>query len=96
MEAVDHLAGARGVDGVFAEAVDDGGEGVEDGDAVFQDGDLDAGDFGVDEDAVAVLAPEEVVVAVILAFHGGRAATLAGGSLDVMALKIGFDVGNGE
>jgi len=98
VEGVDHLAGAGGVDGVLGEAVEDGGESGEDGGAVLDDGDLHAGDFGVDEEA-ALVAPgvlEVVVKAVILAFEGGRAAAVAGGRVDVMALEIGFNVWNGE
>jgi hypothetical protein len=73
LEAVDHLSGAAGVDGVFCEAVDDGGEGDEDGGSVLDDGEVHAGDLRVDEDAVlgAVGAVEVMVVAVILAFEGG-------------------------
>ena len=73
LEGVDHLAGAAGVDGVFGEAVDDGGEGDEDGGAVLDGRQLHAGDFGVDEDALlgALRVPEVVVIAVVVAFEGG-------------------------
>jgi hypothetical protein len=73
LEAVDHLAGAAGVYGVFGEAVDDGGEGDEDAGAVLDGRNLHAGDFGIDEDAVALFVggADEVVVAVVLAFDGG-------------------------
>jgi hypothetical protein len=73
LEAVDHLAGAAGVDGVLGEAVDDGGEGDEDAGAVLDCGNLHAGDFGVDEDAVifAVGLLDVVLVAVIFAFECG-------------------------
>jgi hypothetical protein len=75
--------------------VNDGGEGDEDGGAVLDDGDLHACDFGVDEEAVFGVL-DVVVVAVILAFEGGRAAAVSGGRVDVVALEIGLDVGNGE
>ena len=73
LQGVDHLAGAAGVDGVLGEAVDDGGKGDEDAGAVLDGRKLHAGDLGVDEDAVvlAVVSLDQVVVAVILAFHGG-------------------------
>ncbi len=97
-EAVDHLAGAFGVDGVLAEAVDDGGDGGEDGGSILEDGELQAGDLRVDEDAAlgAVGVLEVMVITVVLAAHGGRAAAIAGGSVDVMTLEIGFDVRHGE
>jgi hypothetical protein len=96
LEAVDHLAGAAGVDGVLGEAVEDGGEGDEDAGAVLDDRDFHAGDLGVDEDALvfAVVGLDQVVVAVIFAFHGGRAAALAGWSLVVVALLVASDVWN--
>jgi hypothetical protein len=73
LEAVDHLAGAAGVDGVLGEAVDDGGEGDEDAGAVLDGGNLHAGDLRVDEDAAvfAVHVGDVVVVAVIFAFERG-------------------------
>jgi hypothetical protein len=96
LEGVDHLAGAAGVDGVFGEPVDDGGEGDEDGGAVLDGGQLHAGDFGVDEDAPlgAFGVFDVVVIAVVLAFDGGRAATLAGWGLVVMAGLIAAEVWN--
>ncbi len=96
LEAIDHLAGAAGVDGVLAEAVDDRGEGDEDAGAVLDQGKFHAGDLGVDEDTavVAVGVLNVVVVAVILAFERGRAATLAAGSLIVVALVVAIDVWN--
>jgi hypothetical protein len=96
LEAVDHLAGAAGVDGVLGEAVDDGGEGDEDGGAVLDGRNLHAGDFRVDQDAAvaAVGVLDVVVVAVIFAFEGGRAATLAAWSLVVMALLVASEVWN--
>ena len=71
LEAVDHLSGAAGVDGVLSEAVDDGGEGDEDAGAVLDGGNLQAGDFRVDEDAAvfSVGVTDVVVVAAILAFE---------------------------
>jgi hypothetical protein len=54
LEAVDHLAGAAGVDGVLGEAVDDGGKGDEDAGAILDGGNLHAGDFRVDEDAAVI------------------------------------------
>jgi hypothetical protein len=94
LEAVDHLTGAAGVDGVFGEAVDDGCEGVEDAGAVLDGRNLHAGDFGVDEDAVVflVVGLDQVVIAVIFAFDGGRAAAFAGWSLIVIALVVAVDV----
>jgi hypothetical protein len=94
LEAVDHLAGALGVDGVFGQAVDDGGEGEEDAGSVLDDGDFHAGDFGVDEDAAVVtgIFPDEVVVAVIFTFERGRAAALAGWGLVVVAVVFAVDV----
>jgi len=94
LEGVDHLAGAAGVDGVFGEAVDDGGEGEEDGGAVLDGRQLHAGDFGVDEDALlgAFGVLEVMVIAVVLAFEGGRAAALAGRGLVVMALLVSCEV----
>ena len=96
LEAVDHLAGAAGVDGVLREAVDDGGEGDEDAGAVLDGRNLHAGDFRVDEEgpiaAGGVL--DDVVVAVILALECGRAATLSGWSLVVEALLIAAEVWN--
>jgi hypothetical protein len=73
LEGIDHLASAAGVDGVFSEPVDDGGEGDEDGGAVLDGGQLHAGDFGVDEDAplAAVGLLDVVVIAVVFAFEGG-------------------------
>ena len=94
LEAVDHLAGAAGVDGVLGEAVDDGGEGDEDAGAVLDHGHLHTGDLGVDEDAAveAVGVLEVVVVAIIFTFECGRAATLAGWGLvevaDVVAVEV--------
>jgi len=72
LEGVDHLAGAASVDGVFGEAVNDGGEGDEDGGAVLNGRQLHAGDFGVDEDALlgALRVLEVVVIAVVVAFEG--------------------------
>jgi len=94
LEGVDHLAGAAGVDGVLGEAVDDGGEGEEDGGAVLNGWQLHAGDFGVDEDAPlgALGVFEVVVIAVVLAFESGRAATLAGRGLVVVALLVSCEV----
>jgi len=96
LEAVDHLAGAAGVDGVLGEAVDDGGEGDEDAGAVLDGRNLHAGDFGVDEEgpiaAGGVL--DDVVVAVILALECGRATTLSGWSLVVETLLIAAEVWN--
>jgi hypothetical protein len=94
LEAVDHLAGAAGVDGVLGEAMDDGGEGDEDGGAILDDRDFHAGDFRVDEDAVlaAFGVLEVVMVAVIFAFHGGRAATLAARGLVEVALVVSVEV----
>jgi len=96
LEGVDHLAGAAGVNGVFGEAVDDGGEGEEDGGAVLDGGQLHAGDFGVDEDALlgAFGVLEVVVIAVVLAFEGGRAATLAGWGHVEVALLVSGEVWN--
>ena len=96
LEGVDDLAGAAGVDGVFAEPVDDGGEGDEDGGAVLDGGQVHARDFGVDEDAplAAFNVLEVVVIAVVLAFHSGRAATLAGWGLVVVALLVSREVWN--
>jgi hypothetical protein len=94
LEAVDHLAGATGVDGVLGEAVDDGGEGDEDAGAVLDGRNLHAGDLGVDEDAVVFLVgdADEVVVAVVFAFECRRAATLAGWGLVVVAVVFAIDV----
>jgi hypothetical protein len=96
LEGVDHLAGAAGVDGVFGEAMDDAGEGEEDGGAVLDRGQLHASDFGVDEDALlaAFGVFEVVVIAVVLAFEGGRAATLAGWGLVVVAGLVATEVWN--
>jgi hypothetical protein len=96
LEAVDHLAGAAGVDGVLGEAVDDGGEGDEDAGGVLDCRQLHAGDLGVDEDAAVVAGSllEVVVVAVIFAFEGGRAATLAGWGLVVVAGLVATEVWN--
>jgi hypothetical protein len=73
LEAVDHLAGAAGVDGVLGEAVDDGGEGDEDAGAVLDGRNFHSSDLGVDEDAVVflVVVLDQVVIAVIFAVHGG-------------------------
>ncbi|HEX9199923.1 MAG TPA: hypothetical protein VF865_10220 [Acidobacteriaceae bacterium] len=94
MQAVDHLAGAAGVDGVLGEAVEDGGEGDEDAGAVLDGRNLHAGDFGVDEDAVVVAGGvlDVVVIAVIFAFECGRAATLAAWGLEVVALVVAIEV----
>jgi hypothetical protein len=96
LKAVDHLAGAAGVDGVLGEAVDDGGEGNEDAGAVLDGGNLHASEFGIDEDAVLlfVVGFDQVVVAVIFAFECGRAAALAGWSLVVVALLVAAEVWN--
>ena len=96
LEGVDDLAGAAGVDGVFTEAMDDGGEGDEDGGAVLDGGQVHAGDFGVDEDTplAALNVLEVVVIAVVLAFHRRRAATLAAWGLVVVALLIATEVWN--
>jgi hypothetical protein len=95
LEAVDHLAGAAGVDGVLSEAVDDGGEGDEDGGAVFDDWKFHAGDLGIDEDAIGTFGVlDVVVVAVVFAFEGGRAAALAGWSLVMVALLVATEVWN--
>jgi len=96
LEGVDHLAGAAGVDSVFGEALDEGGEGEEDGGAVLDGGQLHAGDLGVDEDALlaAFGVLEMVVIAVVLAFEGGRAATLAGWGLVVVAGLVASEVWN--
>jgi hypothetical protein len=96
LEGVDKLAGAAGVDGVGGDACDNGGEGDEDAGAVLDQGKFHAGDLGVDEDTavVAVGVLNVVVVAVILAFERGRAATLAAGSLIVVALVVAIDVWN--
>ena len=94
LEAVDHLAGAAGVDGVLGEAVDDGGDGDEDGGAVLDFRDFHAGDLGVDEDAAVIAGGvlEVMVVAVVFAFEGGRAAALAAGSLVEVALVVAVEV----
>jgi hypothetical protein len=94
LEAVDHLAGAAGVDGILGEAVDDGGEGDEDGGAVLDGRDFHAGDLGVDEDAAveAVGVLEVVVVAIIFTFECGRAATLAGWGLVEVAYVVAVEV----
>jgi hypothetical protein len=96
LEAVDHLAGAAGVDGVPGEAVDDGGKGDEDAGAILGGGKLHAGDLGVDQDAavIAVGVLDVVVVAVIFAFECGRAAALAGWGLVVVALLVATEVWN--
>jgi len=96
LEAIDHLAGAAGVDGVRAEAVDDGGESDEDAGAVLDDGQLHAGDLGIDEDAAVAAGGllDVMVVAVIFAFERGRTAALAGWSLIVVALVVAVDVWN--
>ena len=96
LEAVDHLAGAAGVDGVLGEAVDDGGEGDEDAGAVLDWGNLHAGDLGIDEDAavIAVGVLDVVVIAVIFAFECGRAAALAAWGLVVVALLVATEVWN--
>jgi hypothetical protein len=90
LEAVDHLACAAGVDGVLGQAVHDGGESDEDAGAVLDGWKLHAGDLGVDEDTVVLLVVglDQVVVAVIFAFHGGRSAALSGWSLVVVALLV--------
>jgi hypothetical protein len=94
-EAVDHLSGAAGVDGVLGEAVDDGGEGDEDGGAVLDEGKLHAGDLGVDEDAVlAMFGLEVMVVAIVFTSECGRAATLAAGGLVVVAVVVAAEVWN--
>jgi hypothetical protein len=76
--------------------VDDRGEGDEDAGAVLDGGKFHAGDLGIDEDAAvaAVGLLDMVVVAVIFAFERGRAATLAGWSLIVVALVVAIDVWN--
>jgi hypothetical protein len=96
LEAVDHLAGAAGVDGVLGEAVDDGGEGDEDAGAVLDGGNLHAGDLGVDEHAAVGAGGllDDVVIAVIFAFEGGRAATLAGWGLVMVAGLVATEVWN--
>jgi hypothetical protein len=96
LEAIDHLAGATGVDGVFGEAVDDGGEGDEDAGAVLDGRKVHAGDFGIDEDAAVGARGllDHVVVAVVFAFEGGGAATLAGWSLVMVALLVATEVWN--
>src|ERR1017187_2267460 len=96
LEAVDHLAGAAGVDGVLGEAVNDGGEGDEDAGAVLDGRKLHAGDLGIDEDAAVAAGGvlDVVVVAVILAFECGRAATLAGWSLVMVAGLVAIEVWN--
>jgi hypothetical protein len=95
LESVDHLAGAAGVDGVLGEAVDDGSEGDEDAGAVLDGRKLHAGDLGIDEDAVGAGGVlDVVVVAIIFAFEGGRAATLAGWSLVMVALLVAAEVWN--
>jgi hypothetical protein len=95
LEAVDHLARAAGVDGVLGEAMEDGGEGDEDGGAVLDGGQLHAGDLGVDEDVVGAFGVLEVVViAVVLAFERGRAATLAGWGLVMVTLLVATKVWN--
>jgi hypothetical protein len=85
---------AAGVDGVFGEAVDDGGDGDEDGGAVLDDRDFHAGDFGIDEDTALVAGGvlEVVVIAVIFTSHCGRAATLAAGGLVEVALVVKIQV----
>src|ERR1017187_2087568 len=96
LEAVDHLAGAAGVDGALGEAVDDGGEGDEDGGAVLDGGNLHAGDLGVDEDAAVGAGSllDDVVIAVIFAFECGRAAALAGWGLVMVASLVATEVWN--
>jgi hypothetical protein len=94
LQAVDHLAGAAGVDGVLGETVDDGGEGDEDAGAVLDGRNLQAGDFRVDEDAALLAAyfGDVVVVAVVFAFDRGRTATGAGWGLVVVALVVAIGV----
>jgi hypothetical protein len=94
LKGVDELAGAAGIDGVLGEAVNDGGEGDEDGGAVLDRGQLHAGDLGIDEDAAvgAVGLLDVVVVAIIFILECGRAATLAGRGLVVMALLVASEV----
>jgi hypothetical protein len=94
LEGVDELAGAAGVDGVLGETVDDGAEGDEDGGAILDWRQLHAGDLGIDEDAVvfAVGLLDVVVVAIIFAFECGRAATLAGWGLVVVAVVVACEV----
>jgi hypothetical protein len=96
LEGVDELAGAAGVDGVLAEAVDDGGEGDEDAGAVFDRRQVHAGELGVDEEAAVGAGGllDQVVVAIIFAFEGGRAATLAGWSLVVVAGLVATEIWN--
>ena len=95
LEAVDHLAGAAGVDGVFGEAMEDGGEGEEDGGAVLDDGQLHARDLGINEGASGMFRVlEVVVVAVVLALERGRAAARAGWGLVVVALLVATKVWN--
>ena len=96
LEAVDHLAGAAGVDGVLGEAVDDGGEGDEDAGAILDGGKLHAGDLGVDEDAAVGAGSllDDVVIAVIFAFECGRAAALAGWGLVMVASLVATEVWN--
>src|SRR5258708_39099999 len=96
LEAVDHLAGAAGVDGVLGQAVDDGGESDEDAGAVLDGRQLHAGELGVDEHAAVVAGgvPDVVVVAIIFAFERGRTAALAGWGLVVVADLIATEVWN--
>ena len=96
LQAVDHLAGAASVDGVLGEAVNDGGEGDEDAGAVLDGRKLHAGDLGVDEDAAVAAGGvlDVVVVAVIFTFECGRAATLAGWGLVVVAGLVAIEVWN--
>jgi len=96
LEGVDHLAGAAGVDGVLGEAVDDGGEGDEDGGSVLDGRNFHAGDFGIDEEvAIVTFGLEVMVVAIIFAFECGRAATLAGWGLIVVAVVVAGEVWSG-
>lgn len=94
LQAVDHLAGAAGVDGVLGEAVDDCGEGDEDGGTILDGRDFHAGDFRVDEDTalVALGVLEVVVIAVVFAFERGRAAALSAGGLVEVALVVEVEV----
>src|ERR1035441_7827325 len=96
LEAVDHLAGAASVDGVLGEAVDDGGEGDEDAGAVLDWGQFHAGDLGVDEDAAVAAGGglDVVVEELIFALGWGRAATLAGWSLVMVAGLVAIEVWN--
>ena len=96
LKAIDHLAGAAGVDGIVGEAMNDCCQGDEDGGAVFDDRNFHAGDFRVDEEGAVAAGSvlDDVVVAIILAFECGRSAALAGWGLVVVALLIAAWVWN--